>query len=72
VWVKLKCFCIKIVLPVGTQYLKKVRDCRFRTKQKWKEKDKESEECPLTSDNFLYKQLYDFYRKLPRGHWALL
>jgi len=40
--------------------LKKVSDCRFRPKQKWKEKDKESEECPLTSDSFLHKQLYEF------------
>jgi hypothetical protein len=40
--------------------LEKVSDCRLRPKQKWKEKDKESEECPLTSDSFLHKQLYEF------------
>jgi hypothetical protein len=32
----------------------------YDKKQKWKEEDKESEECPLTSDKFLPKQLYEF------------
>jgi hypothetical protein len=45
-----------------------VSDCRFLSKQKWKEKDKESEECPLNSDNFLYKRSYD----LPKTYsWTL-
>lgn len=41
---------------------------RFRSKQKWKEKDKESEECPLNSENFLHKRSYD----LPKTYsWTL-